>query len=111
MFILSHLYITDLNEQPTIPKLLDLKISLLVSDKYELFGITLLNDKDGNRMDMIKDECRGIPDKITTKILKIWMEGDGMAVTWQSISIALRQCHSLSASCLAHQIDITLKNM
>ena len=33
-----------------------------------------------------------------------------MAVTWQSISIALRQCHSLSASSLAHQIKLmTLK--
>ena len=100
-----------MNEQPTIPKLLDLKIPRLVSDKYELFGITLLNDKDGNRMAIIKDECRGIPDKITIKILRQWMEGDGMAVTWQSISIALKQCHSLSASCLAHQIDMTLKNM
>ena len=100
-----------MTEQPTIPKLLDLKISLLVNDKYELFGITLLNDKDGNRMAIIEYECRGILDKITTKILKIWMEGDGMAVTWQGISIALRQCHSLSASSLAHQIDMTLKKL
>ena len=48
-----------------------------------------------------------------TKILRQWMEGDSMmAVTWQSISIALRQCHSLSASSLAHQIKLmTLKNM
>ena len=31
-----------------------------------------------------------------------------MAVTWQSISIALRQCHSLSASSLAHQITLKM---
>ena len=39
------------------------------------------------------------------------MERDSMmAVTWQSISIALRQCQSLSASSLAHQIKLmTLK--
>ena len=45
-----------------------------------------------------------------------WHDGCDMAEylhctkTWQSISIALRQCHSLSASSLAHQIKLmTLK--
>ena len=99
-----------MNEQPTIPKLLDLKISLLVSDKYELFGITLLNDKEGLKMAIIKADHSRITDRVT-EILRQWMEGDGMAVTWQSISIALRQCHSLSASSLAHQIDMTLKKL
>ena len=99
-----------MNEQPTIPKLLDLKISLLVNDKYELFGITLLNDKGGLKMAIIKADHSRITDSVT-EILRQWMKGDGMAVTWQSISIALRQCHSLSASSLAHQIDMTLKNM
>ena len=110
MYILSHFYIPDLNEQPTFPKLLDLKISLLVNDKYELFGITLLNDKEGLKMAIIKADHSRITD-IVTEILRQWMEGDGMAVTWQSISIALRQCHSLSASSLAHQIDMTLKKL
>ena len=105
------LYIPDLNEQPTLPKLLELKIPLLVNDKYELFGITLLNDKEGLKMAIIKADHSRITGRIT-EILRQWMEGDGMAVTWQSISIALRQCHSLSASSLAHQIKLmTLKNM
>ena len=99
-----------MNEQPTFPKLLELKISLLVNDTYELFGITLLNDKEGLKMAIIKADHSRITDRVI-EILRQWMEGDGMAVTWQSISIALRQCHSLSASSLAHQIDMTLKKL
>ena len=55
-------------------------------------------------MDVIKNDCRGEAKKITLQILKKWMEGDGMSVTWESLITALRKCAPL----LADQIEITL---
>ena len=92
-------------EKPTLPKLLDLKVPARVSDKYEEFGIILLKDEDGKKMAVIKNDCRGEAKKITLQILKEWMEGDGMSVTWESLIIALRKCAPL----LADQIEIALK--
>ena len=41
-------------------------------------------------MDSIEEECRGIPGKITRKILQEWLEGKGVSVSWQSLIQALR---------------------
>ena len=92
-------------EKPTLPELLDLKVPANVSDKYEEFGIVLLKDEDGKKMAVIKNDCRGEAKKITLQILKEWMEGDGMSVTWESLITALRKCGPL----LADQIEIALK--
>ena len=95
-------YIPVSGEKPTLPKLLDLKVPAYVSDKYEEFGIILLKDDDGTKMDVIKNDCRGEAKRITLQILKYWMEGGGMSVTWESLVIALRKCAPL----LADQIEI-----
>ena len=92
-------------EKPTLPKLLDLKVPAGVSDKYEEFGIILLKDEDGKKMAVIENDFRGKAEKITLQILKKWMEGDGMSVTWESLVTALRKCAPL----LAYQIEIALK--
>ena len=92
-------------ESPTLPKLLDLKVPVRVRDKYEEFGIILLQDRTGDEVAVIKNDCRGEAEKITLQILKKWMEGDGMSVTWESLVIALRKCDLL----LADQIEMALK--
>ena len=56
-------------------------------------------------MAVIKNDCHGEAEKITLRILKKWMGGDGMSVTWESLIIALRKCAPL----LAGQIEISLK--
>ena len=56
-------------------------------------------------MAVIKNDCHGEAEKITLQTLEIWMEGDGMSVTWESLIIALRKCAPL----LADQIEIALK--
>ena len=94
-------------EKPTLPKLLDLKVPAGVSDKYEEFGIILLKDEDGKKMAVIENDFRGKAEKITLQILKKWMEGDGMSVTWESLVIALRNCAPL----FADQIEIALKKL
>ena len=55
-------------------------------------------------MAVIKNDCHGEAKKITLQILKEWMEGDGMSVTWESLIIALKKCAPL----LADQIEIAL---
>ena len=55
-------------------------------------------------MAVIKNDCRGEAEKITLQILKKWMEGGGMSVTWESLVITLRKCDLL----LADQIEMAL---
>ena len=106
LLIKYHTHIIPVSgKKPTLPELLDLKVPANVSDKYDEFGIILLKDEDGKKMAVIKNDCRGEAKKITLQILKEWMEGDGMSVTWESLIIALRKCAPL----LAHQIEIALK--
>ena len=104
-YVLRGIIFIPTGEKPTLPKLLDLKVPAGVSDKYKEFGIILLNDEDGKKMAVIKNDCRGEAEKITLQTLEIWMEGDGMSVTWESLIIALRKCAPL----LANQIEIALK--
>ena len=56
-------------------------------------------------MAVIENDFHGKAEKITLQILRKWMEGDGMSVTWESLIIALRKCAPL----LANQIEIALK--
>ena len=104
-YVLRGIIFIPTGEKPTLPKLLDLKVPAGVSDKYEEFGIILLKDEDGKKMAVIENDFRGKAEKITLQILKKWMEGDGMSVTWESLIIALRKCAPL----LADQVEIALK--
>ena len=88
-------------ERPTLPELLHLKVPQQVSANYSTFGILLLNDQTGSRVDAIEDECRGKPERITRKILQEWMEGKGLPLTWESLVQTLRDT---GLSTLADQI-------
>ena len=43
-------------ERPTLPELLKIKIPLCVRDKYESFGVFLLNDTTGDKVAVIKHD-------------------------------------------------------
>ena len=77
-------------ERPSLPELLRLKVPQQVGANYSTFGIYLLNDETGSRVDSIEEYCRGNPEKITRKILQEWLEGKGLPVTWQSLIQTLR---------------------
>ena len=78
-------------ECPTLPELLRLKVPQQVGANYSTFGILLLNDETGSRVDAIEDEYRGKPEKITRKILQEWLEGKGLPRTWESLVQTLRE--------------------
>ena len=63
-----------------------------VGNNYTNFGILLLDDKTGSRVDSIEDECRGKPDRITRRILQEWIEGRGLALTWHTLIKTLKDC-------------------
>ena len=82
---------TFLVEPPSLPELLRLKVHQQVGANYSMFGIFLLNDKTGSRIDSIEEYCRGNPEKITRKILQEWLEGKGLPVTWETLIQTLRE--------------------
>ena len=98
-----------LDGEPELPKLLRLNITQAVADKYESFGITLLNDTDGSKMSIIKHDCGGKAEAITLSILREWLRADDNC-TWRSVITALWQCRSPSASSLAHQMETALNS-
>ena len=82
--------VTD--EPPNLPELLRMKEQQEVGNNYFDFGILLLEDRTGNRVDAIEDKCRRNPDRITRKILQDWVSGKGAALTWQTLVKTLRDC-------------------
>ena len=93
---------TEEKERPSLPKLLRLNLPVEVGASYRSFGILLLNDKTGSRIDAIEMECLGKPDRIVQKILQKWVEGSGEAPTWQMLIKTLREC---KLAVLADQIQ------
>ena len=87
-----------------MPELLRLRVPQQVGANYSTFGIFLLNDMTGGRVDIIEDECRGKPERIVLKILQEWLEGKGLPVTWESLIQTLRD---MGHSDLADQIQAT----
>ena len=88
-------------EKPSLPKLLDLEIPERVGADYRKFGIFLLNDTTGSKVDSIEIECLGKPDRITLKILQCWVVGKGEPPTWHTLRRTLNRC---KLTVLAEQI-------
>ena len=88
-------------EKPSLPKLLDLEIPERVGADYRKFGIFLLNDTTGSKVDSIEMECLGKPDRITLKILQCWVVGKGEPPTWHTLTRTLNRC---KLTVLAEQI-------
>ena len=85
-----------------MPKLIDLEIPEGVGDKYYKFGIKLLADKTGSQMGIIESDCREKVEKILQRILREWLEGKGLPVTWESLIQTLRD---IRLSVLADKIE------
>ena len=84
----------ETEDRPTLPELLRFKIPQQVGADYTTFGIFLLDDATGSRVDGISTEvgCQGRSDRITTRILQEWVGGRGAALTWDTLIKTLRDC-------------------
>ena len=57
-----------------------------IGTNYYQFGMLLLADENGKRVDIIESECRGKTEQINLKILKQWIKGKGkQPVTWGTL--------------------------
>ena len=74
-------------EKPTLEKIKsDLGVDVIggIGTKWDTFGIQLLHDPNGVRVQAIKDECLGNCKEINTAIIMRWLRGgeEGRPVTW-----------------------------
>ena len=91
-----------LDKEPTLSELFRLKIPQHVGAEYKTFGIFLLNDKRGSRVNSFRQACLGDPENIVTRILEEWLIGKGKLCTWQILIKTLRNCEF---TVLADQIE------
>ena len=89
---------------PTLPQLLRLKIPQRVGANYSTFGIILLNDTVGSRVESLKLKCLGNPEDIAQEILKEWLLGRGLeSVTWETLIKTLRDSDLSALADEVHQ--------
>lgn len=87
-----------------MPDLLRLKLHERICENMRAFGILLLNDDTGSRMDTITTNHAPRSDSIVAiTILKQWIQGKGVAVTWESLVKVLKDA---DLSNVAEQIQI-----
>ena len=79
-----------------------------VGPKVNVFGTFLLNDDDGNKVANITERCHGDQQKIVFEVLREWLAGKGVEVSWNSLIATLRDCE---LSLIAEQIQMALYGM
>ena len=88
-----------------MPQLLKMNLPSRVGPKVNVFGIFLLNDDIGNKVANITERCRGDPEKIAFEVLREWLEGKGVEVSWNSLIATLKDSQ---LSPMAEQIRMAL---
>ena len=65
-----------------------------ISTHYDIFGIILLEDDTGAKMNVIEDQYRGAgASMINRQILTKWLEGSGKTpVNWATLADVLEEC-------------------
>ena len=85
--------------RPTLPELLKftctdgrvINILVEIATKYVSFGVLLLNDSTGSRVQMITRKHHYDAEQINIAILKEWLTGRGkQPVTWATLVEVLR---------------------
>ena len=94
--------------RPTLPQLLTMDLPLRVGDRFETFGVLLLDDETGDKMAIIKEDCRGKPERVTMEVLREWLAGKGVEVSWESLIATLRKS---KLKLMADQIQIALDQL
>ena len=87
-----------IDETPTLPQLMKfgerhLNIIQEIGNKYRKFGIRLLEDVTGDKMETIEMRAHGDVEAINLTILMIWMKGEGRKPTnWATLATVLKEC-------------------
>ena len=62
-----------------------------ISTKYLKFGILLLNDETGAKVNTIVSKHHGDAEQINLAILKLWIEGKGKPLSWDTLIDVLKE--------------------
>ena len=89
--------LTGSDERPTLRQLMCFssggrRVNIIerISTKYYDFGIFILEDDYGERIDAIVKDCRGISNEISLEVLKKWLKGEGKKpVSWATLATEL----------------------
>jgi len=75
-----------------------------IGEHYEIFGILLLNDEHGERVEaIIEEKARANCKEINLAILKKWLHGEGeQPATWRTLVQVLKDS---DLSVLAEEIE------
>ena len=73
-----------------MPQLLKINLPSRVGPKVDDFGTFLLQDDLGNKMANITESCHRDPEKIAFDVLRVWLAGKEVEVSWKSLISTLR---------------------
>ncbi|CAI8034664.1 hypothetical protein GBAR_LOCUS19493, partial [Geodia barretti] len=78
-------------ERPTLPELIKMKLPSRIGPKLQTFSTLLLQDEFGDIVANIVEDCRGKTEKVIMEILRAWLAGKGVEVSWESLIATLRK--------------------
>ena len=87
-----------MDESPTLPELMcfgskEIDIIEEIGIKYNRFGVSLLQDKTGAKIEAIVTKCRGDVYETNQKVLSRWIRGEGKKpVSWATLATELDKC-------------------
>ena len=82
-----------------------MELPLRVVSKINAFGTFLLQDDMGNKMTIIRKRFQGDPEDMAMEVLREWLAGKGVEVSWDSLIATLRDCE---LPLMADQIKMAL---
>ena len=71
--------------------LLNIRLPSRVGPRIDVFGTYLLRDNDGNKMANIAANCQGKPESMAMEVLREWLAGKGVEVSWESLVATLKK--------------------
>lgn len=83
-------FTTVSGEQPDLPQLLKIDLPAQVAPEIGTFGTLLLNDGIGNKMAIIRQNSNYKPQEMAVEVLREWLLGRGVKVTWESLISTLK---------------------
>ena len=77
-----------------------------VGPKINVFGTFLLQDDLGHQMANMRRRFPSDPEEVTMEVLREWLAGKGVEVSWESLISTLRDS---DLSLMADQVQMALK--
>ena len=91
-----------------MPQLLTIDLPPRVAPKINAFGTFFLQDDLGNKMAIISENCRGRPKDMAMEVLREWLAGKGVEVSWDSLKATLKKSE---LPLMAEQIQMALDQL